>query len=47
MSTDNPNTIRADLDLSGVIEANPGNDWNVAVTHDTETLPPTAPEFWD
>ena len=47
VSTDNPNTIRADLDLDGVIEPLPGDDGNVVATHDTETLPPTAPEFWD
>ena len=47
VSTDNPDTIRADLDLNGVIECSPGFDWNVVLNHESETLPPVAPEFWD
>ena len=47
VSTDNPNTIRADLDLNGIIETDPGFDWNVVLNHESETLPSTEPEFPD
>jgi len=47
VSTDNPDTIRVDLDLNGLIEPNPGNDWNVINGHFGESLPAAADAFWD
>lgn len=47
VSADSPDTIRADLDLNGIIEPNPGNDGNVISGRFGEMLPATAADFWD
>jgi hypothetical protein len=47
VTTDDPGTIRADLDLNGLIEPNPGSDWDVVTSHGGESLPSSATEFWD
>jgi len=48
VSTDNPNTIRVDLDLDGIIEGSGGDDWALVSSPGAEPhLPATAPEFWD
>ncbi len=49
VSTDNPGTIRVDLDLNGIIEPNPGSDWSVVANplYTGKTLPAAAAQFWD
>jgi len=48
VSTDNPNTIRADLDLDGIIEGSGGDDWSLVSSPGAEPhLPAATADFWD
>ena len=48
VSTDNPDTIRADLDLDGIIEGSGGDDWSLVSSPGAEPhLPAATADFWD